>query len=210
PIPLSPVLLHYFIHQSNLNAIHPLFLGNWYPDLHQLIQNWLTIGHTGDLTPFESHFIMYHDMQVGPLLGRDKETHQWTACEILYRAIVGPSQPDHPDILAFLLGFNLPCRNGFSFPKLVNSLKGGLEFLFSALWMSNITCYKDLEPYLAVKTANTEVAEHFSSICPSTTFDSIITSFLSGSGIPCPNSFKEVWGQFSTSVDLSTIGKPCF
>ncbi|KAF8226684.1 hypothetical protein L208DRAFT_1498778, partial [Tricholoma matsutake] len=173
PVPLSLVLLHYFIHQSNLNAIHPSFLGNWYPDLHQLIQNWLAIGHTGDPTPFESHFIMYHDMQVlcYQLL---------TACEILYRAI------------------------------LVNSLEGGLEFLFSALWMSNITCYKDLEPYLAVKTADTEVAEHFSSICPSMTFDSIITSFLSGSGIPCPNSFKEVQGQFSTLVDLSTIGEPCF
>ncbi|KAF8239617.1 hypothetical protein L208DRAFT_1464321, partial [Tricholoma matsutake] len=84
PVPLSPVLLHYFIHQSNLNAIHPSFLGNWYPDLHQLIQNWLAIGHTEDPTPFESHFIMYHNMQVGPLLGQDKETHQWTACEILY------------------------------------------------------------------------------------------------------------------------------
>ena len=64
PVPLSPVLLHYFIHQSDLNAIHPSFLGNWYPDLRQLIQNWLAIGHTGDLTPFESHFITYHDMQV--------------------------------------------------------------------------------------------------------------------------------------------------
>ncbi|KAF8222466.1 hypothetical protein L208DRAFT_1322580, partial [Tricholoma matsutake] len=179
PVPLSPVLLHYFIHQSNLNAIHPLFLGNWYPDLHQLIQNWLAIGHTGDPTPFESHFIMYHDMQP------------------FSRASTYPAGMASASLR-------------FSFIVLVNSLEGGLEFLFSALWMSNITCYKDLEPYLAVNTADTEVAEHFSSICPSMTFDSIITSFLSGSGIPCPNSFKEVQGQFSTLVDLSTIGEPCF
>jgi hypothetical protein len=62
PVPLSPVLLHYFIHQFDLNAIHPLLLSNWYPDLCQLIQNWLTIGPTGDPTPFRSHFITYHDM----------------------------------------------------------------------------------------------------------------------------------------------------
>jgi hypothetical protein len=92
----------------------------------------------------------------------------------------------------------------------VNSLEGGSEFLFSALWMSNITCYKDLEPYLAVKTENAEVSNLLSSISPSTTFDSIIASFLSGSGIPCPNSFDEVRGQFTTLVDLSTIGEPSF
>jgi hypothetical protein len=64
PVPLSPVLLHYFIHGSDLNAIHPALLSNWYPTLCQLIQDWLAIGPTGDPAPFESHFITYHDMQV--------------------------------------------------------------------------------------------------------------------------------------------------
>lgn len=34
---------------------------------------------------------------------------------MLYRAIVGPAQTDHPDIQAFLRGFQLPCRNGYRF-----------------------------------------------------------------------------------------------
>jgi hypothetical protein len=38
PVPLSPVLLHYFIHDSDLNSISPDLLGNWYPDLGKLIQ----------------------------------------------------------------------------------------------------------------------------------------------------------------------------
>jgi hypothetical protein len=78
PVPLSPVLLHYFVHQFDLSAIHPSLLSNWYPDLRQLIQNWLAIGPTGDPTPFESHFITYHDMQVlcFQLLVRIQCTHQ--------------------------------------------------------------------------------------------------------------------------------------
>jgi hypothetical protein len=64
-VPLSPVLLHYFIHGSDLNAIHPMLLSNWYPTLRQLIQDWLAIGPTGDPTPFESRFNGWRHSVVG-------------------------------------------------------------------------------------------------------------------------------------------------
>ena len=132
PIPLSPVLLHYFIHNLELDAISPNLLGNWYPDLKKLIQDWIAIGPNGDIEAFTSHFITYHDtqvshcmffitfiifflVQISTLAVRDEHTHQFLACEMLYRAIVGCVQPDHPDIQAFLQGFSLPCRNGFRF-----------------------------------------------------------------------------------------------
>lgn len=64
PVPLSPVLLHYFIHNSELNSISPDLLKNWYPDLGKLIQDWIAAGPNGDIEDFASHFITYHDIQV--------------------------------------------------------------------------------------------------------------------------------------------------
>lgn len=64
PIPLSPVLLYYFIHNLELDAISPNLLGTWYPDLRKLIQDWIAIGPNGDIEVFASHFITYHDTQV--------------------------------------------------------------------------------------------------------------------------------------------------
>ena len=64
PIPLSPVLLHYFIHDSDLNSITRNLLGNWYPDLGRLIQDWIDAGPDGNIESFAGHFMTYHDTQV--------------------------------------------------------------------------------------------------------------------------------------------------
>ena len=64
PVPLSPVLLHYFIHNLELNSMSPDLLRNWYPDLRKLIQDWIAVGPNGDIEDFSSHFITYHDIQV--------------------------------------------------------------------------------------------------------------------------------------------------
>jgi hypothetical protein len=63
-VPLSPVLLHYFIHNSELNSISPNLLGDWYPDLRKLIQDWIAAGPNGDIEAFTSHFMTYHNTQV--------------------------------------------------------------------------------------------------------------------------------------------------
>lgn len=39
------------------------------------------------------------------------------AVNMLYQCIVGPESFKHPEIQAFILGFQLPCVNGFSFIK---------------------------------------------------------------------------------------------
>ncbi|KAF8893501.1 hypothetical protein BD779DRAFT_1669784 [Infundibulicybe gibba] len=64
PAPLSPVLLHYFIHGCDLNAIHEGVLGSWYPELHHTIRSWLDAGAGGDTREFQTHFATFHDMQV--------------------------------------------------------------------------------------------------------------------------------------------------
>lgn len=36
---------------------------------------------------------------------------------MLYRGLVGPEPPTHPEIAAFRKGFNLPCSGGFNFSE---------------------------------------------------------------------------------------------
>ncbi|KAF8236190.1 hypothetical protein L208DRAFT_1252839 [Tricholoma matsutake] len=193
PIPLSPVLLHYFIHNLELDAISPNLLGTWYPDLRKLIQDWIAIGPNSDIEVFASHFITYHDTQISLLAIQDEHTHQSLACKMLYRAVVGPAQLDHPDIQAFLHGFSLPCHNGFCFTDFVKCVEGSSEILFSILWTSNITSPADLIPYLHTRPSSSNVAHQLAAAVPNPlmTFSFIIGWFLQGTGVPCPVLFEE-------------------
>ena len=64
--PLDPVLLHFFIHKSDLHSIHPGILGEWHPSLKQLVSDWITLGPHGNANTdaFRTHFLMYQDLQV--------------------------------------------------------------------------------------------------------------------------------------------------
>ena len=73
PVPLSPVLLHYFIHNLELDSISPDLLRNWYPNLGKLVLDWIAAGPDGDVEEFASHFITYHDIQV---------SHQTWSCHL--------------------------------------------------------------------------------------------------------------------------------
>lgn len=151
---------------------------------------------------------------------------------MLYRAIVGPAQPDHPDIQAFLRGFQLPCHNGYRFtdvgvsceilpsPSLtcsssqfIKRVEGGSEMLLSILWTSNITSPTDLIPYLHIRSSSSDVARQLAAAVPdvSMTFPFIIKRFLQGTGIPCPTLFEEAKHHFTANlVDLSNIEAPSF
>lgn len=151
---------------------------------------------------------------------------------MLYRAIVGPAQPDHPDIQAFLRGFQLPCHNGYCFTdvsasfellpsppnthlssQFVKRVEGGSEMLLSILWTSNITSAADFIPYVNIRSPSSEVARQLAAAVPdpSMTFSFIIKQFLLGAGVPCPGLFEEAKHHFIANlVDLSNIGAPSF
>ena len=150
---------------------------------------------------------------------------------MLYRAIVGPAQPDHPDIQAFLQGFQLPCRNGYRFTNVsigffglhltptylssqfIKRVEGGSDMLMSILWTSNITSPADFIPYVSIRSSSSDVARQLAAAVPdpSMTFSFIIKQFLQGSGVPCPGLFEEAKPHFTANlVDLSSIGVPSF
>lgn len=65
---LDPSVLQYFIYGCDLESIHPAFLSEWHPEIHQTITKWLAMGPSGDVDPFQGHFATYHDIVVSPKL----------------------------------------------------------------------------------------------------------------------------------------------
>lgn len=68
--PIDPVVLQFFIHDCNLNSIHPGILGEWHPHIRQTVSEWIEAGPEGDVMPFQSHFASYHDLQVSLMKSR--------------------------------------------------------------------------------------------------------------------------------------------
>jgi len=113
--PIDPVLLHYFVHNCDINSIYPALLAEWHPELKKTISDWINLGPDGDLGPFQAHFATHNDIQVACLRDRDQASHDALAVEMLHRGVIGAQPSSHPEIEAFKDGFRLPCRNGFDF-----------------------------------------------------------------------------------------------
>lgn len=62
--PIDPVLLHYFVHNCDINSIYPALLAEWHPELKKTISDWINLGPNGDPGPFQAHFATHNDIQV--------------------------------------------------------------------------------------------------------------------------------------------------
>ena len=63
--PLDPLFMHFCVHRcGNINMIHPALLEEWHPEWKQVISNWIAIGQSGNVTPFQDYFVSYHNLQV--------------------------------------------------------------------------------------------------------------------------------------------------
>ena len=60
-------ILQFFNISSTITAIHPTFLCEWHPDLHQTIVQWIATGPNGSVEPFRGHFALYHDISVSQI-----------------------------------------------------------------------------------------------------------------------------------------------
>ncbi|KAF8164427.1 hypothetical protein BJ912DRAFT_863835, partial [Pholiota molesta] len=210
PLPFSPVLIHFLIHDCNLQSIYPAFLAEWIPELHQTLKDWLATDHKADISAFQPHFSTYHDMQIACLLDRDATSHKALASEMLYRAIVGTEPHTHREIQAFLQGFRMPCqRTGFNLTKVVKTLiEGGSESFLNMVWTSHIKSFEDIAPHLRFPSCSRHVLLQLSVALSShgdVTFEKLLYKFLEGTGIPCPKLFENARNHFTSIVDLSKI-----
>lgn len=88
--------------------------------------------------------------------------------------------------------------------QVAKSWPGGSEKFLSLIWTSHISSYLKLKPHLRIRVppastprplvANEEV-----------NFQDLVTDFLQGAGIPCPQLFADAKVHFSHLVDLSQI-----
>ena len=68
--PLDPLFVHFCVHGcGDINAIHPALLEEWHPEQKRVISDWIAIGPSGDVTPFQGYFASYHDLQVSSSRG---------------------------------------------------------------------------------------------------------------------------------------------
>lgn len=63
---------------------------------------------------------------------RTQDFHEALAVDMLYRATIGFALPSHPEMEAFIKGFELQCSNGFKLSKVSLSQQSTIQqFLMS-------------------------------------------------------------------------------
>jgi hypothetical protein len=64
PSPLDPCILQYAVYGMNIHSLHPAFVGEWHPETRAKVLQWLDIGSSGDITPFQNHLAAYNALEV--------------------------------------------------------------------------------------------------------------------------------------------------
>ncbi|KAJ7088384.1 hypothetical protein B0H15DRAFT_885773 [Mycena belliarum] len=211
---LSPALFQYLIHAGNFHSLHRTFIGEWFPELRALIMSFLETGPDGNLSEYAAHFATFHNTEVAAYRGRTLEVHVGLAVEMLFKAVLGGTTFDHPELSSFYAGFLLPCRNGFTLPNAIRNFQGGSEAFLSLRASSFISSADCVLPHLqfqdsaSITTYLTTLQEHTHN--PTLTFRILLERFLRRSGIPCPGQFEESRGAFHPIIDLTRIETPAF
>lgn len=137
PGSLEPLFIYFLVYECDFNCLTQEVVEEWHPELAHMIKRWIQVGYNGDITPFESHLVSYHEIQVSrscihsileissysplkssALLNRDASTHSAYAAIFLARAVIGAEDYRHPELAAFIEGFSLRCpARGFTTQK---------------------------------------------------------------------------------------------
>ena len=157
----------------------------------------------------------------------DQNIHDAIAVQMLFRVVMGSESPNHPEIQAFRHGFDLPCRNGFSFTEVchlyilgphtdflqvLNSLPGSCKLFLAKAYSSHISSFKALQEHLnIIKPTRNEMESIWQALSsPSLSLATVIIDFLHGRGAPCPWCLSVVSVHFPAIINLSHIGEDGF
>ncbi|KAI0054705.1 hypothetical protein BV25DRAFT_1922452 [Artomyces pyxidatus] len=212
PSPLSPVFLHYCLHNCDFASITPSVLKEWHPQFAAMLEDWKQTGASGSLDRFKYWVALYLDIDIATLEDRDQQTHDSAAAMMLYRAVLGSEGPRHADLRSFLRGFYLPCRNGFDFVEAVHSFRGGSEYLFTDLWSNRITGPQSLQGILDIRVF-ASVPRNKRALQLDGQFVSlqdVVQGFLRGTGVPIQSDYEDWSPTVHHTVDLALIGEPQF
>ena len=134
---------------------------------------------------------------------------------------------NHPEIQAFRQGFDLPCRNGFSFTEVchlyilgphtdflqvLKSLPGSCESFLAKAYSSHISSFEALQEHLNIVEPTRNEMEYIwqALSSPLLSLATVIIDFLHGRGAPCPQCLSVVSVHFPAIINLSCIGEDGF
>ncbi|KAF8155360.1 hypothetical protein K438DRAFT_356827 [Mycena galopus ATCC 62051] len=213
PAPLDPCIFQFFIHDANLHALHPTFIGEWHPSLRNRLNDFLDLGPEDDLTPFASDFATYLDTEPSAFRNRDLQTHLAIPPVLLAMVTLGTSHLNHPVWGAFQEGFLLKCPStGFTFPQIARLFLQGSEAFLSVLATSYISSpdilLANVQWVGPADMAIWDAALRNLTGRPDDSCKARVTAFVNGSGIPCPEAFEAVRHTFHPILDLTCMDTP--
>ncbi|KAF8144145.1 hypothetical protein K438DRAFT_1874527 [Mycena galopus ATCC 62051] len=141
PDSISPAIFQYIIHRCNLDAITPALTSEWFPELSHLLRTFLETSETGDLRPFQMHFLSFHGVEVSAFRTRDLATHQGLAVNMLFKPTIANNTFEHPELQSFRLGYLFRCGadDAFDLPYAIRNFEGGSEPFLSLVATSSIS-----------------------------------------------------------------------
>ncbi|KAJ7877934.1 hypothetical protein B0H14DRAFT_2342184, partial [Mycena olivaceomarginata] len=213
PEPLGPAIIQFAANRCELGSLTWDFVGEYHPELRALLDTWKTMGPSGDITPFQSYFATYRDLEVISLESRDLAQHNALGPEILYTSLIGPQPPEHTELKAFFTGLQLPCPNGFDFLQVIRSSPGGSTSFIAWTWTSIIHDFDSLKSHLLVSPlASSSVAQLAQPGNPvlDMNLTQLLHRFLQGSGAPCPQLFAEAVPRLSRLIPFDQVDSPGF
>ncbi|KAG6869900.1 hypothetical protein C0995_016409, partial [Termitomyces sp. Mi166 len=130
---------------------------------------------------------------------------------MLYKALIGNDYYHSQEFKAFAHGFDLLCKNSFSFKKILQVFEGGPEAFLSMVGISNITSSESLLQYLSIY-ANESLTFQLQNATnnDTLTFHDLIISYLCGQGAPCPSHLEVLKELLNNLIDFSQINNPGF
>ncbi|KAK7037157.1 hypothetical protein R3P38DRAFT_3311664 [Favolaschia claudopus] len=178
--------------------------------LKNVLETWIAAGPPGNIdTPLiKSHLATWLGLELPPLMDRDQDTHDGIPMELLYQSCIGSDGselPSHLDVAVLARNFRLPCRHGFTLTRYLKGCAGGSDrFLANA--MASALGALTLIPRLSIRPAD-DLQQPIAQAMGGESLIDIISDYLLGSGIPCPDLFGEARSQglFPDVVDLSLV-----
>ncbi|KAJ8091889.1 hypothetical protein PM082_024122 [Marasmius tenuissimus] len=213
--PLNPLLLIFFINDTQISSLQSNLVLRWFPDLHAILKAWTALGHEDDIRQFAGHFSSYHDCDIASLRSRSPDQHRALGWEMLHNAIIGSKSTDHPAIALFLKGFRMPCDKGYNFTQIARAFQGGSVEFVSEVYNNYISHYSNLRlSYQSLIQPETfekliQALEESSSFVV-TSFQELFRDFLEGTGCPSIELMNNLKGRLNPIVNLEDIDEDTF
>ncbi|KAF8140811.1 hypothetical protein K438DRAFT_1995637 [Mycena galopus ATCC 62051] len=214
PEPLSPAVIQWAANKCDVRSLTREFVGEWFAELKGLMDDWVSAGPTGDIRRFAHHFATYHDLQASYILFYFTLFNKITlGLNMIYTCLIGPQPPAHAELMDFLKGLRMPCRNGFDLMQVLRSDPSGTAGFISRTWTSIIHDFDSLKPQISFFTPTRAAAqEYIEPSNPVLDMDlwSLLQDFMKKSGAPCPALFEVAKPNLCSLIPFNKIDDPAF